>query len=66
MICSKDDTLSDEAEHYAECLEKTSVRVEFVRYPGLNHTFMHTLIYLEEYCEIYNNISDFLNKEKKT
>lgn len=65
IICSEYDPLSDEARHYAECLEKASVRVEFARYSGLNHAFMHALPYLEECREIYNNISVFLNKEKK-
>ena len=63
IICSEYDPLSDEAEHYAKCLEKASVKVEFKRYPGLNHAFMHALPELEECREIYRNISDFLNRE---
>ena len=62
IICSEYDPLSDEAEHYAKCLEKASVRVEFRRYPGLNHAFMHALPDLAECSEIYKNISDFLNR----
>ena len=64
IICSEYDPLSDEAEYYAECLKKASVRVEFMRYPGLNHACMHALPYLEEYRWIYKSISDFLNEEK--
>lgn len=62
IICSEYDPLSDEAEYYAEKLKKSLVKVEFQRYAGLNHAFMHALPHLEECHEIYTKISDFLNK----